>query len=1091
MFNKKSFFIFILIIISICLISSASAADFESNDIIQEDGAILGTADSLHFSDSNIDLEKSDIAGDLLVDENSLNLDKGASSVKKSDGSKNITVTDKSFQGIQSAIDGADENDTIILDGFYDIVPEITDDYFNKPIYINKTLNVVGINNATLSYHYRGGSYVNGNYVHGTGGSIFYISAGGVTLNGITFENGYTSSDNGYGRGGSVYSSRNLIVRNCRFINSTAEYYGGSIYVGAVAYIDNCSFINSKAYYEKSGAVYMWGDGNITNSYFENCSSSKYGGAIATSESTGFDYSLDVKNCSFVNCNSRYGGAIYKGFCNVNILDSSFINCSATSGGAVYANYIRLNITGSSFENNSATSGGAIAGLSEIYLNGCNFTTNHALENGGALMHATVGGMIANCSFDRNYANSGGSISFNPVYTTSDFFSSGIHWSSEFIYIYYSNEIIMADCNFTDSYATGGSGGAILFYNLSTNLTFCEINLTSCKFVNSSANNGYGGALSFENASSIHLSNCDFENSHSLYGGAINVDELSFGFNITKSTFNRNSADYSGGSIYFLGENGTINNSTFNDNCCPDSGGAVYISENSHFVSFYYCDFNNNSVLKGYLGQNRNGGAICWLAEMGILISCDFNNNSCPDSGGAIYISDATASINLTDCEFNKNSVSSDYSGENYGGGAICSISRSIIVNLCAFMSNYAPYSYGGALYFNRMANTLDSRNVLGSSMLSAGTDSIIRNSEFKDNSAFKASALYSVEETDFLFNKVTLNPGESLDDLFYGISLDSLSSTNSFSRIKSGSSAISSPVNTYYGNKFTVNVISENATAVEYTIKNSKGTVVKSGTLDKGSNITDLSLSVGTYTIFYTTIVDENHTSSNGSASITVNKATAKIKVSALTAYYNSGKNLSITLTDTTNNKPLSGQKITLKVYTGKTYKTITVNTNSKGVANFKTSSLATGTHKVILSYSSSSYNCNQVTSSITIKKIPIKYGVTSISRADGSSLHILVKNKNTNKLINGAKIKLLVYTGKKYKTITLVSAKFSSKGNGYVGYGTNVLSAGTHNVKIVSNDSRYTGTLTVKFIIKSTAKKYPKQTIRISNGKKIVSKN
>ena len=66
-------------------------------------------------------------------------------------------------------------------------------------------------------------------------------------------------------------------------------------------------------------------------------------------------------------------------------------------------------------------------------------------------------------------------------------------------------------------------------------------------------------------------------------------------------------------------------------------------------------------------------------------------------------------------------------------------------------------------------------------------------------------------------------------------------------------------------------------------------------------------------------------------------------------------------------NNKPVSGVTVKLKVYTGKKYKTVTLTTNSKGIAYYGTSSLAVGSHKVVISVGTG-FSAKSVSSSIKI---------------------------------------------------------------------------------------------------------------------------
>ena len=76
-------------------------------------------------------------------------------------------------------------------------------------------------------------------------------------------------------------------------------------------------------------------------------------------------------------------------------------------------------------------------------------------------------------------------------------------------------------------------------------------------------------------------------------------------------------------------------------------------------------------------------------------------------------------------------------------------------------------------------------------------------------------------------------------------------------------------------------------------------------------------------------------------------------------------------------------------------------------------------------------------------------------------SYFKVLVKHKTTKKTVSGLKVKLKVYTGKKYKVYTV---KTNSKG--YASLNTRLLNKGSHKVIIYSGDSSY------KISAKSTIK-------------------
>ena len=214
------------------------------------------------------------------------------------------------------------------------------------------------------------------------------------------------------------------------------------------------------------------------------------------------------------------------------------------------------------------------------------------------------------------------------------------------------------------------------------------------------------------------------------------------------------------------------------------------------------------------------------------------------------------------------------------------------------------------------------------------------------------------------------------------------------------------------------------------------------------------------------------NEVVSNESAPVTPSKG--EIKVSKLTTPYKSGT-WSISLVDSATSKGISNAKVSLKIYTGSNYKLVNVNTNSKGIATYKTSGLAVGTHKVVLSGLADGYSINPVTSSVkVIKQTALKFKVYKRTFKDGASLSIQVLNKKTKKGLNGVKIKLLIYTGSKLtKTVVLNTKKFR-KTKGAAGFATNDLKVGKHKVVIKPYSIKYKGSKKTSMTIKKSAKKY-----------------
>lgn len=206
----------------------------------------------------------------------------------------------------------------------------------------------------------------------------------------------------------------------------------------------------------------------------------------------------------------------------------------------------------------------------------------------------------------------------------------------------------------------------------------------------------------------------------------------------------------------------------------------------------------------------------------------------------------------------------------------------------------------------------------------------------------------------------------------------------------------------------------------------------------------------------------------------------TATLKTSAVTVAYKKNGVWSISLTDE-NNKGIADKNIILKIFTGYKYNTVNVKTDSNGMANYNTKSLSLGNHQIEASLNDVNYTASSILSSVkVIKQIPLKITVYVRTAKDGSSISIYVKNKKTKKYVNGVKLKVLVYTGKTYKTINLKTKKVHGV-KGFAGYATNELSVGKHKVKIIPADIKYGGSKTTKMTIKKSARKYPKWTSRV----------
>lgn len=247
----------------------------------------------------------------------------------------NLSADGGKFSDIRSAVENANDGDTISLSGTYE-----SD---GKSINIKKNNLVIkgGASKAILD-------------VKGDDSRAFVINAKNIHLENLIFKN--MKSDK---FGIVLVNNTNCKIINCEFISNTGN--SGGIFINDQAEyttINNCIFTNNKAKYESEvggqygGAIDTHASHtSILNSKFDRNSASDNGGAIYFTRGTD---NL-VENCEFTNNKAENGGSIYiTSTASVQVKNSNFKNNEANNGGAIYNNGI-LEIQSCNFENNKAT----------------------------------------------------------------------------------------------------------------------------------------------------------------------------------------------------------------------------------------------------------------------------------------------------------------------------------------------------------------------------------------------------------------------------------------------------------------------------------------------------------------------------------------------------------------------------------------------------------------------------------------------------------------------------------------------------------------------------------------------------------------
>ena len=103
--------------------------------------------------------------------------------------------------------------------------------------------------------------------------------------------------------------------------------------------------------------------------------------------------------------------------------------------------------------------------------------------------------------------------------------------------------------------------------------------------------------------------------------------------------------------------------------------------------------------------------------------------------------------------------------------------------------------------------------------------------------------------------------------------------------------------------------------------------------------------------------------------STIKINKAPTIVNAKNIVHKYKANKYFTANIKNKATGKIITGIKVSLKVYTGKNYKTYTLTTNDKGTIYLNTKILSVGTHKVIISSANNKYTIS-CTKSIKIIK-------------------------------------------------------------------------------------------------------------------------
>lgn len=222
--------------------------------------------------------------------------------------------------------------------------------------------------------------------------------------------------------------------------------------------------------------------------------------------------------------------------------------------------------------------------------------------------------------------------------------------------------------------------------------------------------------------------------------------------------------------------------------------------------------------------------------------------------------------------------------------------------------------------------------------------------------------------------------------------------------------------------------------------------------------------LSIANYLVEVLVDTDSYHADCN--FSLNVSKIPVNINCTKYISYYDSNKLFVVKVINSKDLSPMSSISINLKVKVGSSYKVFKAITDEKGIAKFSLKGLSAGTYNnVKISIGSSTVNAPVVSSSIVISKASTTISAPKVTYKYKfkNYFKVVVKNKQTSKIISGLSLKLKVYIGKSYKTY---SVKTNSKGLAQLS--TSNLKVGTHKVVISSGNKNYDVSKSSTIVIK-----------------------
>ena len=232
---------------------------------------------------------------------------------------------------------------------------------------------------------------------------------------------------------------------------------------------------------------------------------------------------------------------------------------------------------------------------------------------------------------------------------------------------------------------------------------------------------------------------------------------------------------------------------------------------------------------------------------------------------------------------------------------------------------------------------------------------------------------------------------------------------------------------------------------SIKLTFSNGKTADLK--TDSKGIASYDVAFAPGEYKV--TCKVNDLKINETAGLDFKVNKVSSTIIQTKLTTSYKSGKSFKVRLVNSQTKKPVTGVKLTLKVFTDNKFTTHQLTTDANGYVYISCDKLAVGSHKVVVTCNNGYCIGNSATSTVKITSLYPTLTTYTFKTKLGTTLTgkgVIIKDKNSKLPIKGIKVKFKLYTkDKKYRIYTLTTDSL-----GKCALFTNKYSLGSHKLII-----------------------------------------